>query len=81
MKGGRRGIVEPDDEERTEKKSKKKVKQMFVGCLMCSIVCVQFYVLQHRDRSCRSKFLSHLIIVYRHRANQRLPYKARQLTG
>ena len=43
----------------------------------------QFYVLPHWDRSCRSNFPSHPVIVYWHRADQsqRWPYNARRLAG
>ena len=43
----------------------------------------QFYVLLHRDRSCRSNFLPHLVTVYWHRADQSQcwPYSARRIAG
>ena len=52
---------------------------LFVGCLASQqhasvsqgpILLRQFYMLPHRDRSCRSNFLSHPITVYWHHANQ-----------
>ena len=43
----------------------------------------QFYVLPHRDRSCRPNFPSHPVTIYWHRADrsQHWPYNARRLAG
>ena len=45
------------------------------------LLTTQAYVLQHRDKSCRSNFLSHLVTADWQRANQpqRWPYNARPL--
>ena len=52
-------------------------------CISGTDLLRQFYVLPHRDRSCRSNFPSHPVTVYWHQADQsqRWPYNARRLAG
>ena len=49
-------------------------------CISGTDLLRQFYVLPHWDRSCRSNFPSHPVIVYWHQS-QHLPYNARRLAG
>ena len=52
-------------------------------CISGTDLLRQFYVLPHRDRSCRSNFPSHPVTVYWHRADQsqHWPYNAMRLAG